>query len=94
MKTLEDYNLVKDFLSSQGDFSAVGVVSVSESAWNDLIYLAKTWKQELDEKAREEEKRLEGLSEDELRMMDKKAKEEAEKETAKILFHSCGSEPE
>ncbi len=94
MKTLEDYNLVKDFLMSQGEFSPVAVVSVPEQAWSDLVYLAKTWKRELDEQAKEDRKQLQGLSEEELGAMDRASEEARRREAEKALFHSCGSDPE
>ena len=94
MKTLEDYNLVKDFLLSQGEFSPVAVVSVSESAWTDLTYLAKSWKRELDEAEAERQAKIEGLSEEELGQMDREAEKARQKELRKTMFLSCGTDPE
>ena len=91
MKTLEDYNLVKDFLLSQGEFSPVAVVSVPESAWTDLVYLAKSCKRDQDEKEAERQAKLEGLSEEELGQMDREAEKAAKRDRIKALHHSCGT---
>ncbi len=94
MKTLEDFELVKDFLLSQGEFSPVAVVSVPESAWTDLVYLSKSWKREIDEKESERQAKLEGLSEEELGQMDREAEKAERKAYMKALHHSCGTRPE
>jgi len=94
MKTLEDYNLIRDFLGSQGITPTAAMLCVQEQEWADLIYLAKSWKRELDERIAKDADEIKGLSEDELRQMDKATEEARIKQQNAVLFHSCGTEPE
>ena len=94
MKTLEDYTLIRDFISHQGITPSVAMLCVQEKEWADLVYLAKSWKREQEEYLEAEKAKLEGLSEEELGQMDREAKVQAEREEQAILFYSSGHKPE
>ncbi len=94
MKTLEDYNLIRDFVNNQGIEPTMAMLCAKDSEWNDLLYLAKSWKRELDEAEAERQAKLEGLSDEELGMLDKEHEEAQHKEYLNTLYHSSGHEPE
>jgi hypothetical protein len=94
MKTLEEFQLIKEFLGGQGLKPTVAMISVSQAEWQDLVYLARCWRTERDEKIRQHEEELANLSEEELALRDKQAREEALLENDRILFHSAGYDPE
>jgi len=94
MKTLEEYNLIRDFLGGQGLQPTVAMVCVEDSKWSDLKFLAREWRTEQDaaEEARQAE--LDGLTEEELAQREREAAEEAQRQEDEVLFHSCGHRPE
>jgi hypothetical protein len=94
MKTLEEYNLIKEFISAQGIQPTAAMLCVAEKEWNDLVYLAKAWERELESEEALEKQRLQALSEEELGMIERANKKQAQREAEKVLFHSCGSDPE
>ena len=94
MKTLEEFELVRDFLGGQGLKPTVAMVCASTSEWQDLVYLAKSWRTQQEEEAARLAEELEGLSEEELAMRERAAEEERQREAQKILFHSSGYRPE
>ena len=94
MKTLEEYNLIRDFLGGQNLQPTVAMVCVKDSEWADLKFLAREWKTARGEERAKAEEAEANLSEDELALRDKQAREEALLENDRVLFHSCGSRPE
>jgi len=94
MKTLDEYKLIREFISSQGIQPSIAMLCVPQNEWDDLKYLAQSWHREQDEMVAAAEARLEGLSEEELGQMDREAKEQAEREEQEILFYSSGHKPE
>lgn len=94
MKTLEEFNRIKEFLGGQGITFSPAVVCVSEPEWKDLAYLAREWKLEQD--AAEEERRaeLDAMTDEEREQRERDAAEEAQRERDELLFHSCGHRPE
>ena len=90
MKKLEDFRLVKDFISSQGIEFTIACVAVDEKAWDDLVFLAREWKREIDEIVAEKEAKLAAMTPDERDQAQQEAEEEARMERERVLFHSCG----
>ena len=94
MKKLDDFRLVKDFISSQGIEFTIACVAVDEKAWDDLVFLAREWKREIDEIVAEKEAKLAAMTPDEIEQMETEAEEEAKLEKERVLFHSSGHRPE
>ena len=95
MKTLEEFELVKAFLESQGSKpNPVAMVALDDVAWRDVKYLANAWKTSRDEEIAKAAETEANLSEDELALRDKQAREEALLENDRVLFHSSGHRPE
>lgn len=94
MKELDDYNLIRDFLGSQGIQPTVAMLCVDNDKWYDLVGLARLWRQEADEYAAKQEATLADMTEDELRMMEKAKMEAQHKENEKTLFYSSGHKSE
>ena len=94
MKTLEEFDLIREFLGAQGIKPTAAMVCANAPEWQDLVYLAKSWKSAVDEEIARQEEELANLSEDELRLRDKQAREEALLENDRILYHSAGYRPE
>ena len=91
MKKLEDFRLVKEFLSAQGIEPTLGMVAVRDPEWADLVILAQQWKQEIEEVVAEKEARLAAMTPDEREQAQQEAEEEARAAQKEVLFHSCGS---
>lgn len=94
MKTLEEFQLIKEFLGGQGIKPTMAMVCTAGSEWQDLVYLAKSWKTQREEEIAAREAELEGLSEEELALIDKKAEDERRLEKERLLYHSSGYRPE
>lgn len=94
MKTLEEFELVKEFLGGQGIQPTMAMVCASAPEWQDLVFLAKEWKSQVEEEIKRQEEELAGLSEEELALRDKEAREKALLENERVLFHSSGYRPE
>lgn len=94
MKTLDDFNRIKEFLGGQGITFSPAVVCVSDPEWRDLAFLAREWKTEQDaaEEARQAE--LDSMTDEERSQREREAQEEAQREEDDVLFHSCGHRPE
>ena len=94
MKTLEEFDLIRDFLGAQGIKPTMAMVCANAPEWQDLVYLAKSWKNAQDEAVKQQEEELANLSEDELALRDKQAREEKLLEHDRVKFRSCGYDPE
>jgi hypothetical protein len=94
MKTLEEFQLIKEFLGGQGIKPTMAMVCAAAPEWQDLVYLARSWKAERDLEIQRQEEELANLSEEELMLRDKQAREEALLENDRILYHSAGYKPE
>jgi len=94
MKTLEDFDLIREFLGAQGIKPTMAMVCAGGPEWQDLVFLAREWKNAQDEAVKQQAEELANLSEDELALRDKQAREEALLENDRVLFHSSGHRPE
>jgi len=95
MKTLDEFELVKDFLKAQGgDPDLVALVAIDNKQWIDVTILAREWRTGKDEEIAKAAEIEANLSEDELALRDKQAREEALLENDRVLFHSSGHRPE
>ena len=94
MKTLEEFDLIKEFLGGSGIKPTMVMVCAAAPEWQDLVYLAKSWKSAREEEIQRKEEELAGLSEEELAMRDKEAIDQARLEEEALLYHSCGTRPE
>jgi arsenate reductase-like glutaredoxin family protein len=94
MKTLEEFELVKEFLGGQGIQPTAAMICASGPEWQDLVVLAREWRNARDEEIRRKEEELAGLSEEELAQRDREALEAARKADEKLLYHSAGYRPE
>ena len=93
MKTLESYNLIKDFLASQGISPTTAMLCVSDSEWADLVLLAQEWRTDMDALMEKERAETDAMSDEELRQRDMAAKEAARLEEEELMYASCGHEP-
>lgn len=94
MKTLEEFDMIREFLGAQGIRPTAAMVCVDDAKWSDLKFLARSWKDAIEDAARQQEEELAGLSEEELELRAKQAREEALLENDRLLFHSSGYRPE
>lgn len=90
MKKLDDFRLVRQFLSAQGIEPTIAMVAVRDPEWIDLVVLAEQWKQELDESAAEQEAKLAAMTPEEKDQELAEMEEEARFEREQVLYHSCG----
>jgi hypothetical protein len=94
VKTLEEFELVRDFLGGQGLKPTTAMICVSSPEWQDLVYLAKSWRTQQEEEVERMRAELDGLSEEELAMRERAAEDERRRENERVLFHSSGYRPE
>jgi arsenate reductase-like glutaredoxin family protein len=90
MKKLDDFRLVRNFLSAQGIEPTIAMVAVRDPEWLDLVILAQQWRQEIEEAAEEEKAKLDAMTPEEKDQALAEAEEEARMEREKVMFHSCG----
>lgn len=93
MKTLEQYRLIKEFMSSQGIQPTASILASSEDEWKDMHYLAQEWKDEIDAEIAAREAELDGLSEEEIGIREQLEREKEQYEKEALLFHSSGYKP-
>ena len=89
MKTLSDFNHIKDFLASQGIQPTLGMLCVSSSEWADLVGLAAEWHCDREVELAE----FEALSEDEQKQRLRDSETRRVQEQESLLFHSSGHVP-
>lgn len=94
MKTLEEFLLIKEFLGGQGIKPTMAMVCATNEGWADLKYLAREWRDAREAEIARQQEEMEGLSEEELAFLDKKAEEERRLEQERLLYHSSGYRPE
>jgi arsenate reductase-like glutaredoxin family protein len=94
VKKLDDFRLVREFLSSQGIEPTIAMVAVRDPEWLDLVILAQEWRREIEEIAEAKEAKIAAMTPEEKDQMEAEAAEEARLEQERILFHSCGHKPE
>jgi cytochrome c oxidase assembly factor CtaG len=90
VKKLDDFRLVRNFLSAQGIEPTIAMVAVRDPEWLDLVILAHEWQEEADQAEAERKAKLDAMTPEEKDQMEAEAEEEARMEKEKILFHSCG----
>ena len=93
MKTLEEFDLIKEFLGGSGIKPTMAMVCAAAPEWQDLVYLAKSWKNAQEEEIQRKEEEVAGLTEEELAMRDKEALEAARKAEEEVMYYSAGYEP-
>jgi hypothetical protein len=94
VKTLEEFQLIKEFLGGQGIKPTMAMVCAAGPEWQDLVYLAKSWKSAREEEIARKEEELASLSEEELALRDREARDAARLEEERLLYHSAGYRPE
>lgn len=94
MKTLEEFNLIREFLIFQGIKPTVAMVGLEATAWADIVLIAMEWKRDQDVAEEVRKAELDGLSEEELAQRERDVAEEAKRAEDAVLFHSCGHRPE
>ena len=92
MKTLEEFDLIREFLGAQGIKPTVAMICADSREWQDLVMLARDWRNSRDEAAKQQEEELANLSEDELALRDKEARERELVANDEIVYHSCGTD--
>ena len=90
MKKLDDFSLVRQFLSAQGIEPTIAMVAVRDPEWIDLVMLAEEWKAEADEAEAERKAKEAAMTPEEKDQALAEMEEEARMEREKVLFHSCG----
>jgi len=93
MKTLADFERVREFLESQGIKPTIAMAGLDSGPWTDLVLLSREWQEKLEEEAERVKAEMEGLSEEEIGQRERDAAEEARLENERILYHSSGYEP-
>jgi len=94
MKKLDDFRLIKTFLSSNGIQPDISLATMRDPEWTDLIILAREWEAEIEQAIAEEKAKVESMTDQEREDMEAQAALDAKTEREKVLFHSCGHRPE
>lgn len=93
MKTLDDFRLVRSFLSHEGITPTMAMVALPASEWSDLVLLAEEWKREREREEAEREAQTAPMDEADSEMAQKADEDRRRREHDALLYHSSGYRP-